>query len=281
MDPINVLFTLDENYLPQLHVVMTSLHINNPQETFRLFLLHRDLSQPELLEVARHADVYGWCLTAVAVDEHLFANAPVTKQYPQEMYYRLLAAQLLPPEFERMIYLDPDILVINPLRPLWETKLDKHLFAAAAHTGKTELVNSVNRVRLNVAHDYYNSGVLLMNLQRARNEIKPQTLFDYAAAHPNSLLLPDQDMLNSLFGTQILPLKDVIWNYDARDYHGYYLTSGGRADIDWVMSHTAILHFCGKSKPWKADYRYRFGVLYKHYAQLTRREMDRMRIVSS
>ena len=37
------------------------------------------------------------------------------------------------------------------------------------------------------------------------------------------------------------------------------------------MEHTAILHFCGKAKPWKPGYVYRFGVLYHHYAQLTRR----------
>ena len=209
------------------------------------------------------------------MDESLFAEAPVTKQYPQEMYYRLLAGHLLPPEVERVLYLDPDILVINPLRPLWETALDGHLFAACAHTGKTELVSSVNRVRLGVENDYFNSGVLLMDLARCRREIVPQELFDYAAAHMNTLILPDQDMLNALFGDRVLPLSDVRWNYDARDYHGYFVTSGGEVDMDWVMAHTAILHFCGKAKPWKRNYRYRFGALYKHYEQLTRHELER------
>ena len=41
--------------------------------------------------------------------------------------------------------------------------------------------------------------------------------------------------------------------------------------LPWVMEHTAIFHFCGKAKPWKPGYVYRFGVLYHHYAQLTRR----------
>ena len=191
------------------------------------------------------------------------------------MYYRLLAGHLLPPEVERVLYLDPDILVINPLRPLWETALDGHLFAACAHTGKTELVSSVNRVRLGVENDYFNSGVLLMDLVRCRQEIVPQELFDYAAAHMNTLILPDQDMLNALFGDRVLPLSDVRWNYDARDYHGYFVTSGGEVDMDWIMAHTTILHFCGKAKPWKRNYRYRFGALYKHYEQLTRHELER------
>lgn len=275
MDKINLLFTLDANYLPRLHVVLTSIRMGNPGETFHVYLMHRGLLQTELLQIARRCDAYGWMFMPVRVDETLFAEAPVTKQYPQEMYYRLLAGQLLPPEVERVLYLDPDILVINPLRPLWETELDGHLFAACAHTGKTELVSSVNRVRLGVENDYFNSGVLLMDLASCRQEIAPQALFDYAASHMNTLILPDQDMLNSLFGTRVLALEDVLWNYDARDYHGYLLTSGGRADVDWVMEHTAILHFCGKSKPWQPGYRYRFGVLYKHYEQLTRHELAR------
>lgn len=276
MEPINLLFTIDSNYLPQLHVVLTALRHNNPGEVFRILLMHRSLAQTEQLQMARRCDSYGWTFTPVAVDEKLFAGAPVTKQYPQEMYYRMLAAQLLPPTLDRVLYLDPDILVINPLRPLWETALDDNLFAAAAHTGKTELVSSVNRVRLNMKHDYFNSGVLLMDLARSRQEIEPQLIFDYVDAHPNTLILPDQDVLNSLFGERIQPVEDILWNYDARDYHGYYVTTSGRADVDWVMAHTAVLHFCGKAKPWMPGYRYRFGILYKHYQQLTRHEMARI-----
>lgn len=82
-------------------------------------------------------------------------------------------------------------------------------------------------------------------------------------------------MLNALFGDRVLPLSDVRWNYDARDYHGYFVTSGGEVDMDWIMAHTAIPHFCGKAKPWKRNYRYRFGALYKHYEQLTRHELER------
>ena len=59
------------------------------------------------------------------------------------MYYRLLAAQLLPEDLDRVLYLDPDVLIINPLEKLWSLGLDENLFAAAAHTGKTEIANNV------------------------------------------------------------------------------------------------------------------------------------------
>ena len=271
MDPIFLLTTLDQNYLPQLQVLLTSISVNNPKDTFVLILLHSGIPEKAMEGVRRQCGAYGYSFLPIRVDDALFQGAPVTRQYPREMYYRLLAPHLLPDQLKRILYLDPDILVINPLRPLWETDLQGNLFAAAAHTGKTELANSVNQLRLGTEQDYYNSGVLLMDLDAGRREIVPQEIFQYVEQHRKELILPDQDILNALYSEKILPLEDALWNYDARNYSNYLLRSGGRCDLRWVMEHTAILHFCGKEKPWKPKYIHRFGILYQHYAQLTRR----------
>lgn len=271
MDTISLLTTLDQNYLPQLQVMLTSLSVNNPGESFSLYLIHSGIPEEALSGVRQQCEAYGYLFSPIEVDDSLFRNAPVTRQYPKEMYYRLLAPVLLPGDLKRILYLDPDILIINPLRPLWETKLKGNIFAAAAHTGKTELANSVNKLRLGTEEDYYNSGVLLMDLEAGRQEIEPQLLFDFVEQHRKELLLPDQDILNALYSERILPLDDVLWNYDARNFSNYLLRSGGICDIHWVMEHTAILHFCGKEKPWKPKYLHRFGILYLHYMQLTRR----------
>ncbi len=272
MEPIALLTTLDERYLPQLQVLLTSLSVSNPGERFSLYLLHSGIPSDALASVTWQCLTRGYGFEAIRVEDALFQDAPVTRQYPKEMYYRLLAARFLPESVKRILYLDPDILVINPIRPLWETGLGGNLFAAAAHTGKTELANSVNQLRLGTEHDYYNSGVLLMDLERARREIEPAALFRYVEQHRLELILPDQDVLNALYGDRILPLEDVLWNYDARNYSNYLVRSGGVCDLRWVMEHTAILHFCGKEKPWKPKYIHRFGILYQHYMQLSRRE---------
>lgn len=270
---LSILVTLNEHYLPQLEVMLTSLHASNPGENVSVWLIHRSLTPEQLARLKRRCGLLGFSLFPVTADARLFADAPLTRQYPQEMYYRLLAAQLLPEEMHRVIYLDPDILVINPLRPLWELDLAGNLFAAAAHTGKTELANSVNQARLGTDHDYFNSGVLLMDLDAGRRWINPEALFDFTRQHARELLFPDQDLLNMLYGSLVLPLDDAVWNYDARNYNNYYLRSGGDCDMDWVFAHTAVLHFCGKAKPWKPGYRRRFGPLYRHYMRLTQLAM--------
>lgn len=271
MEPIALLTTLDQNYLPQLQVLLTSVAVNNPGEAISLYILHSAIPEEAFDGVRRQCAAYGYSFSPICVGGGLFQNAPVSKQYPKEMYYRLLAPQLLPDGLKRVLYLDPDTLVINPIRPLWETDLNGNLFAAAAHTGKTELANSVNKLRLGTEQDYYNSGVLLIDLEAGRREIVPEELFCYVEQHGEELLLPDQDILNALYSERILPLEDVLWNYDARNYSNYLLRSGGAYDLPWVMEHTSILHFCGKAKPWKKNYFYRFGILYWHYMRLAQR----------
>lgn len=268
---MELLVTVDKNYIPPLQVMLTSLYMNNPGEDVEMYLLHSRLQEKELEPLEKQCGRLGYKFFPVKIEDSWFSQAPVTKQYPREMYYRLLAPCFLPQKLHRILYLDPDILVINSLKPLWETDMKGRLFAAAAHTGKTNLANNINQVRLGTTHKYFNSGVLLINLDQGRKEILPEEIFRYAGEHAKELLLPDQDILNAVFGSRTLELDDYLWNYDARNYSTYLLRSGGVCDMDWVMGNTGILHFCGKTKPWQAGYMHRFGILYKHYMQINRR----------
>ena len=274
MDTISILAALDEHYLPQLHVLLTSLRLNNPGEHMDLYLLQSAVSPEGLAGVERQCAAFGYGFFPVLVDDALFQGAPVSRQYPKEMYYRLLASRLLPDTLDRVLYLDPDILVINPVRALYDTDLEGDLMAAATHTGLLAgITDPVNRLRLEnyEAEAYYNSGVLVMDLSAMRREVRPGDIFDYAREHADILLLPDQDVLNGLYGGQILGVDDSLWNYDARRFDRYLLLSQGERDMDWVMDHTAILHFCGKRKPWNHSYQGRFSALYKHYQRLVER----------
>ena len=268
---MNLLLTLDENYLPPCKVMLCSFFASNPNETdVTVYLLHSAIPGDKLEELAGFCALFGAKLRPVTVDTALFETAPTSQRYPQEMYYRLLAGEILPPEVETVLYLDPDILIINPVTPLLDLDCRGKTFAAAAHTGKTELANDINRIRLGTEGKYFNSGVMRMDLKLARERVRPEEIFRFVREHPEKLLLPDQDVLNSLYGSDIFELDDAVWNYDARRYSSYLLRSGGAADTNWVMAHTAVLHFCGSAKPWKPRYPYRFGVLYQHYQQLER-----------
>lgn len=270
-DKIDLLVTFNRNYIGPFRTMLRSLLLNNPGESFRVWLLHSAIAEEDLQELEEFCGAQGVSFTALRVDRSAFRDAPISRQYPQEMYYRLLAPQLLPASVERVLYLDSDILVLNPVRPLWEMDLGDCAFAAASHSGVLDVMNGVNRIRLRTDHDYYNSGVMLMDLVKAREIVRPEDIFACVREHSAELVLPDQDVFNFLYGKKTLPLPDEVWNYDARYYHAYLIRSEGTCQMDWVMQNTVFLHFCGKRKPWSRQSANRFSALYKHYMRLASR----------
>lgn len=265
---IDLLVTFDKNYIKPFQVMLKSLASSNPQENFRIWLLHSAIPDGDLKALAEYCSGHSMTLTPIQINRSFFANAPVSRQYPQEMYYRLLAPVLLPDSLDKILYIDPDILVINAVRPLWEMQLGESVFAAASHSSIFEFINDVNMIRLGKEHDYYNTGILLIDLIKARKVVKAEDIYGCVREQMDMLLLPDQDVFNLLYGAYTLQLDDSIWNYDARYFSAYLLKSEGKCNIDWVMQNTVFLHFCGRQKPWKSKSSNRFFALYKHYMNL-------------
>lgn len=272
---MNLLLTLDENYLLPCKVLLYSFFANNQNETdVTIYLLHSTIPTEKLEELKNYCSGFGADLNPISVDASLFENAPTNKRYPKEMYYRLLSPLILPKDLDRVLYLDPDILIINPLRSLWELNLEGKIFAAASHTGLTEIANGINQVRLDTEHEYFNSGVMLIDLNAARKLVSSKDVFDCVRKHEKELILPDQDVFNILYGKQTMPVDDVIWNYDVRNYSKYLIRSTGKNNLNWTMQNTAVLHFCGKNKPWQEDYKNPFRMLYLHYLNRTMRRLN-------
>lgn len=273
MDTINLLVTVDANYLRHVATMLASLKLNGGCENYTVYLVHSDINDADIDELDAYCGRLRIQLIPVRLHDDDFADAPVTAYYSKAMYYRLLACKLLPDTLDKVLYLDPDLLIINPIDKLYETDMGSMLFAAAAHTGLTDISRHINRIRLGTPESkgYFNSGVMLLNLKAQRERIEEQKIFHYVRTNQDSLILPDQDVLNALYHDAIQPLDDSIYNYDSRRYETYYLTSGGDKDINWVMENTAIIHYCGKEKPWQKSASGRFVPLYKHYIQIAKR----------
>ncbi|WP_440896777.1 glycosyltransferase family 8 protein [Amphibacillus sp. Q70] len=251
--PINILVTFDQNYVRPFQTMLTSLVSNNPSEQFTVWLLHSAIPLDELETLDEFCQNQSVTFKPISVDHNIFENARISKRYPKEIYYRLLAPKLLPESVERILYLDPDTLVINPIRMLWEMDLKDNCFSASSHTGLTNIVGGINRIRLQTKHDYYNTGIILMDLNKARAIVEADEIFQTVSRHETELILPDQDVFNYLYGDYTLSIDETIWNYDTRYYANYLLRSGGKADLNWLMKNTAILHYCGKNKPWSSS----------------------------
>lgn len=266
METINLLFSVDDNYVTQLVTVLLSIRTHTPEVPMNVYVLQKtDLDHN--LQLDSFCQLLNMTYYPVVIGETAFSDAPVTDRWPESIYYRLLAHEYLPKELKKVIYLDADVLCINSILPLAELDMTNYMYAAASHKQLTELTTYVNRIRLNTfdAEGYYNSGVLVMNLELIRQNVTADLIFKYINDNRLKLLLPDQDVLNALFFDKILSIPDEIYNLDARKQLIYELISEGQWTMDWIIDHTIILHFCGKDKPWHNPFRNQFSALYKHY----------------
>lgn len=267
-EPIAVLVTLDALYLRPLCVMLRSLAARTPERDFRVFVLHSSLTPADLDAVRRAIEGCRMTLEEIRVSGGGLDGAPTTDRYPREMYYRIFAAQVLPPELDRVLYLDPDVLAINPVEKLYATPMGDALFAACSHVHAS--LRKLNELRLGMKKDapYINSGVMLLNLSRLRREQHPETVQEWLAEH-KSLFLPDQDVISTLYGDRILLLDALQYNLGEKFYLSCRLrprsVGEGRPDLAWVRLNTVLIHYCGRNKPWKPRYIGELGVFYDEF----------------
>lgn len=265
---MNVLVTLDSKYIYPLKVMLKSLFINNHEDKFAIYLMHSRLKEEEIDDIDKFIEIHGSKLYEIKIDDKYFDNAPVHLHYTKEMYYRILAFRFLP-SLDRILYLDPDILVINSVSKFYQMDINGYLYAAA-YRNRID-TTAINKIRLKPykIDNYYNSGVLLMNLVLQREYIKEEVIFDFVEKYHWKLVMPDQDIINALYAKFIKPLDETIYNYDVRRFRFYKYKTKGICDMDYVINHTVFLHFNGKKKPWHNNYQGVFHALYKHYEKLT------------
>lgn len=266
---INILVTLDENYLPYLNVMLASLIHSNPDCCFDVYLLHSSINERDTVSTSKILGKSGK-LIMINAKEIGLDDAPTTSRYPKEIYYRIFASKYLPEQLDKVLYLDPDIIVNGSIKELYRTPMDEYYFAAASHTGA--LMTAINSIRLDMDdnHPYINSGVMLMNLKLLREEQNFEDVWRFIEKRKNLLILPDQDIISSLYGSKIYALDTFRYNMTERLYRLHSPFEKG-LDLDWVRKHSVIIHYCGKNKPWKDNY---FGCLDVFYKETVARMQE-------
>ncbi|MGY4104991.1 glycosyltransferase family 8 protein [Ignavigranum ruoffiae] len=262
---MNLLFSIDDNFVDQMLTTLYSISCHH-QEKMSVYILQKEALK-ETDKITDFINKLGYDYQPIIIGQTGFSDAPTTDRYPETIYYRLLAHEFLPEDLDRILYLDADILCINDFSNLYKLDLGLNLYAAASHTKVGNLLNKFNQKRLGLAEvtEYFNSGVLLMNLKQIRQQVRREDIFAFIEDNYRTLFLPDQDVLNGLYGPEIISLPDEVYNYDTRYGFIYESLSRGEWNSDWVMVHTVFLHFCGRNKPWIPKVADGLALLYKHY----------------
>lgn len=270
---MNILVTLNSNYVKHLVVMLTSLIRSNPGVHFTVYVAHTSMTKQDFTRIGDSVDTSCCAIQEINVVEEMLSEAPITSRYPKEMYYRIFAAKYLPEELDRILYLDPDLVVINSLEALYNIDFQGNLIAAASHV--KEPLGTLNRVRLNMSEDsaYVNSGVMMLNLTLLRQQQNIREVYDYIEEYKNRLFLPDQDVINGVYSNRILAIDPKIYNLSDRYTMFHNLNPknwDSKIDLEWIRKNTAIIHYCGRNKPWKEHYKGELDIFYKHFEQCVR-----------
>ncbi len=103
---------------------------------------------------------------------------------------------------------------------------------------------------------YFNSGVLVIDLKRWRDEQIPARVMRYNRERPGQIKFPDQDGLNAVLANDC-GFLDLRWNVtvyspDLNDWTNGEFRERVRPRLSELMPQPAVVHYASGSKPWLA-----------------------------
>ena len=139
-------------------------------------------------------------------------SARFASEFSVAAMYRFLIPQLLPADTEKAIYLDSDLIVNLDIKELWRIELGDKILAVIP-----EIANYKSSDRMRMIHficregfvnenDYFNSGVLLINLKAFALEMENFSESMKFIGNHSQYVFFDQDILNHCFSTRTLKL---------------------------------------------------------------------------
>lgn len=113
-----------------------------------------------------------------------------------------------------------------------------------------------------------------MNLKKLREEQDTAEVFDFIERRKKLLVLPDQDIISSLYGSRIIPLDTFRYNMTERLYM-LHAPFEKKLNLDWIRENSAVIHYCGRNKPWKSGYVGVLDVFYKEANEKMKKKVFR------
>ena len=264
LSDVVVVFACSENFVPYLSVATQSIVENaGASRRYDIIVLTRDISPASMITLTRQVKSDNVGIGFLDVDAALGdIELPHHGHFRPETYYRLLAPQLLP-NVDKAIYLDSDLIVEKDIAGLFDVDVTGYPLAAtrdADTIGQIEGYDATvgpylkNELGMRDPHDYFQAGVLLMNLAELRRTVSPEEFLALSTQRMWRWL--DQDVLNRVVNGNYVRVH-MRWNYlmDWQHLRRTHIVSNAPADVraeyEEAATDPAIIHFAGPdNRPW-------------------------------
>lgn len=264
---IPICLSMDANYVLYTGVTVHSIIANmNEKNNYDILILCRGVGDKEQKKIgqlaAGHKNVRIRFIDVKKYINNIMSDYFfVISHFSEAVYYRVFIFKILT-AYDKVLYVDSDLVLTEDIAGLYQTDIGDKALGAVPDTEVirmyfTDIVikNYLDKtLELENPYRYFNSGVLIMNLEKMRTyDVEHE--FITVMSRIKSPYMVDQDILNVIFKDDTYML-DGFWNYE---YHlpiwnpnyAEELPLKVLAEYHYSKEHAKIIHFAGSKKPWQ------------------------------
>lgn len=253
MNYMNILIAINDEYTFPAQVMLTSLCVNNPGK-HDIYLFYTGLHKKNIGLLNNLLKKYGANLHPIHISEDIFGDSPLNSHFSVEIYYRLLVYRLIPDSVDKILWLDADIVVKDSIEELYSIDLQDSYLAACKARSRSE---NNERLGLPSNHIYFNSGVILFDLNKIRGVMNDDQIKQCISDIGDDILWPDQDVLNVLYLGKTVYF-DECFNYQV------YNELISRNTVK--KNNISVIHYVSSDKPWNKYYSNSFDRYFFKYS---------------
>ena len=262
MKRIPIFFTFDDYYVPQAAVAFESLLAHAKEGLlYVLFVVHTSVSldsQKKLLEqVAKHQngqlefiDISG--RFQIDFSDEKYSKSHAGAVFTVDTLYRCLPSLIKEfDQYEKIIYSDVDIVVVDDISELYDFELEDNYLAGIR--SPEFLSHQIDHLDDRFQGKYFGGGLWVMNLKAMREENLGERIQAIIKNPPCKMLWLDQDVMNlacefkvKYFSYRYVSIPDWLKLLGERDFKDEYYPNG---ELYEAMYEPKIIHYAG-TKPW-------------------------------
>ncbi|HNY00936.1 MAG TPA: glycosyltransferase family 8 protein [Bacteroidales bacterium] len=262
--PIGVIVACDNHYVVLLAALLKSIeHHHTSGDVIEVFVVNDGISERNRMKLAASIDPAKIILTWIPMDEAIPDHMTIPfdrSSYPKNIHTRIFIPHFIPERYEKIIYLDVDMVLMRDIADLWNIPLGDHMMAAVMDPRLKVFSNEwggiLNYRELGFAPDtkYFNTGILVINVKKWREEDSAATVVRCITDNAKYANYPDQYGLNIVMANRWLEL-DPRWNSFA----------------DTLIPDPFLIHFIGRKPMYRTyDNREEFRKIFYEHLNRTR-----------
>jgi lipopolysaccharide biosynthesis glycosyltransferase len=255
---VNIAYVFDDNYAPHACASIASvLEKCDSKRSYHFYLFAPDLELEHREKITGFIETYSQHYTIINTQAFDYANfyQEIEKRYGRgkkntaAQFFKILFENYLPADVDRIISLDSDTIALSDLSELFDRDLHGQTLAAVSENISKNHLKEIGFARRAI---YFNSGVLLIDMKKWREQCVDDALMQRFNNEPN-YSMHDQDLLNIEFKDNFFQLPQrynqmvYLFNVPA-----LFLKIRLRYMLVKGLGEEGIMHYTG-AKPWQAE----------------------------